>query len=55
MCKWNLHKGGDVEAMQMWWYGGGSKEELGGVCRAEAEAGLYYRSESSSERGMIQT
>jgi len=28
MCKWNLHRGGEVEAMRPWWYGSGSKEEL---------------------------
>jgi len=28
MCKWNLHRGGDVEAMRTRWYGGGSEEEL---------------------------
>jgi len=28
MCKWNLHRGGEVEAMQTWWYGGGSEEGL---------------------------
>ena len=28
MCKWNLHRGGEVEAIQTWWYRGGSKEEL---------------------------
>jgi len=53
MCKWNLHRGGDVGAMQTQWYRGGSEEELGGAHRAEV--GLYYRSESSSERGMTQT
>jgi len=52
MCKWNLHRGGDVGAMRTWWNGGGSKEELSGAHRAEA--GLCYRSESSSERGMIE-
>jgi len=52
MCKWNLHRGGDVEAMRTRWHGGGSEEELGGARRAEA--GLYYRSESSSERRMTQ-
>ena len=25
MCKWNLHRGGEVEAMRAWWYGSGSK------------------------------
>jgi len=53
MCKWNLHRGGDVEAMQTQWYGGGSEEELGGAHRVEA--GLYYRSKSSSEQGVTQT
>ena len=53
MCKWNLHRGGDVEAMRTQWYGGGSKEELGGAHRAEA--GLYYWGESSSEQGMTET
>jgi len=52
MCKWNLHRGSDVEAMRTRWHGGGSEEELGGAHRAEA--GLYYRSESSSERRMTQ-
>jgi len=28
MCKWNLHRGSDVEAMRMRWYGSGSEEEL---------------------------
>jgi len=28
MCKWNLHRGSEVEAMQMQWYRSGSKEEL---------------------------
>jgi len=28
MCKWDLHRGGDVEAMQTRWNGGGSEEEL---------------------------
>ena len=28
MCKWNLHRGGDVEAMRTQWYGSGSEEEL---------------------------
>ena len=28
MCKWNLHRGGEVEAMRTRWYGGGSEEEL---------------------------
>jgi len=49
MCKWNLHRGGDVGAMRTRWYGGGSEEELSGARRAEA--GLCYRSESSNERG----
>jgi len=53
MCKWNLHRGGEVEAMQMWWYRGGSKEELSGVHRVEV--GLHYQSKSSSEQRMIQT
>ena len=53
MCKWNLHRGGDVEAMRMRWYGGGSEEGLSGARRAEV--GLHYRSESSSEWKMIQT
>jgi len=52
MCKWNLHRGSEVEAMQTQWYRGGSEEELSGVCRAEA--GLHYWGESSSERGIIQ-
>ena len=37
----------------MRWYRGGSEEELGGACRAEA--GPYHRSESSSEWGMTRT
>jgi len=53
MCKWNLHRGGDVEAMRTQWHGGGSEEELSGARRAEA--GLCYRSESSSERRMTQS
>ena len=53
MCKWNQHRGGEVEAMRTRWYGGGSEEGLSGARRAEA--GLHYRSESSSKRGMIQT
>ena len=53
MCKWNLHRGGDMGAMRTRWYGGGSEEELSGARRAEA--GLCYRSESSSEWGMIDT
>ena len=53
MCKWNLHRGGDVGAMRTRWHGGGSEEELGGARRAEA--GLYYRSESSSEQGTTQS
>ena len=28
MCKWDLHRGGDVEAMRTRWNGGGSEEEL---------------------------
>jgi len=28
MCKWNLHRGGEVEAMRTRWYGSGSEEEL---------------------------
>jgi len=28
MCKWNLHKGGEVEAIQTQWYVSGSEEEL---------------------------
>jgi len=28
MCEWNLHRGGEVEAMRMRWYGGGREEEL---------------------------
>jgi len=28
MCEWNLHRGGEVEAMRTRWYGGGSEEEL---------------------------
>ena len=28
MCKWNLHRGGEVEAMRTRWYGSGSKEGL---------------------------
>jgi len=28
MCKWNLHRGGEVEAMRTQWYRSGSKEEL---------------------------
>jgi len=28
MCEWNLHRGGEVEAMRTQWYGGGSEEEL---------------------------
>jgi len=28
MCKWNLHRGGEVEAMRTRWYRGGSEEEL---------------------------
>jgi len=52
MCKWNQHRGSEVEAMRMQWYGGGSKEELSGAHRAEA--GLHYRGESSSKWGMIQ-
>jgi len=52
MCKWNLYRGGDVEAMRTRWYGGGSEEELGGARRAEA--GLHYRSESSSKWEMTQ-
>jgi len=28
MCKWNLHRGDEVEAMRTWWYGSGSEEEL---------------------------
>jgi len=28
MCKWNLHRGGEVEAMRTWWYRSGSEEEL---------------------------
>ena len=53
MCKWNLHGGGDVGAMRTRWYGGGSEEELSGARRAEV--GLCHRSESSGERGMIET
>jgi len=26
--KWRLHTGGEVEAMQVWWNGSGSKEEI---------------------------
>ena len=51
--RWKLHTGSEVEAMQTRWNGGGSEEELGGAHRAEA--GLYYRSESSSERRVIQS
>jgi len=25
MCKWNLHRGGEVEAIQTQWHGSGSK------------------------------
>jgi len=53
MCKWNLHRGGDVEAMRTRWHRGGSEEELSGARRAEV--GLHYWSESSSERRIIQT
>jgi len=28
MCKWNLHRGGDVGAMRTRWYRGGSEEGL---------------------------
>jgi len=28
MCEWNLHRGGEVEAMRTRWYGSGSEEEL---------------------------
>jgi len=28
MCKWNLHRGGEVEAIRTQWYGSGSEEEL---------------------------
>jgi len=28
MCKWNLHRGGEVEAMRTRWHGSGSEEEL---------------------------
>jgi len=28
MCEWNLHRGGEVEAMRTQWYRGGSEEEL---------------------------
>jgi len=28
MCKWDLHRGGEVEAMRTQWYGSGSEEEL---------------------------
>ena len=28
MCKWNLHRGSEVEAMRTRWYGSGSEEEL---------------------------
>jgi len=52
MCKWNLHRGGDVEAMRTRWHRGGSEEELGGARRAEV--GPYYQSESSSEQRMTQ-
>ena len=28
MCEWNLHRGGEVEAMRTRWHGSGSEEEL---------------------------
>jgi len=28
MCKWNPHRGGEVEAMRTRWHGSGSEEEL---------------------------
>jgi len=28
MCKWNLHRGSEVEAMQTRWYGSGSEEGI---------------------------
>ena len=49
--KWELHTGSEVEAMRMWWNGSGSEEEI--VERVGRE-GLHHRSESSSERRVIQ-
>jgi len=51
--RWKLHTGSEVEAMRTRWNGGGSEEELSGARRAGT--GLYYWSESSSERRVIQT
>ena len=51
--KWNLHTGGEVEAMQVQWCRRGSEVALVEGC--EVEVGLHYRDESSSMQGAIQT
>jgi len=45
--KWELHTGSEVEAMRTRWNGGGNSG-------ARGAEGLHYRSESSSERRVIQ-